>query len=74
MDSTSANPSAMTTPNPNTTIANLFLNTTTSQVQPEPIDPPLRTCNYFVINSNKTVVFDFNNHYGGKLFSNPSSY
>ena len=68
MDNTSANPSAMTTPNPNTTIANLFLNTTTSQVQPEPIDPPLRTCNYFVINSNKTVVFDFNNHYGGKWF------
>ena len=49
-----------------------FFNTTTTTVHPVPIDPPLNTCNYFVINKNTSVVFDFNNHYGGKLFPDPS--
>lgn len=52
----------MTTPNPNT--LGVLLNTTTIQVEPQPIDPPLRTCNYFIV-KNQSVVFDFNNHYGG---------
>ena len=66
---------ANTSAAPNLTeLTSQFFNTTTTTVQPKPIDPPLRTCNYFVINKNTSVVFDFNNHYGGKLFSNLSSY
>ena len=57
-----------------TTLTSLFFNTSNttphpdSTVHPQPIDPALRTCNYFVISTNKTVVFDFNNHYGGKAY------
>ena len=56
------------------TLTSLFFNTSNttphpdSTIRPQPIDPALRTCNYFVISTNKTVVFDFNNHYGGKAF------
>ena len=56
-----------------TTLSSLIsnINTTTAHndgtiIPPQPIDPALRTCNYFVISTNKTVVFDFNNHYGGE--------
>lgn len=41
------------------------LNTTTTAITPSDIDPPIRSCNYFVISKNTTVVFDFSNQYGG---------
>lgn len=46
-------------------LTTILLNTTTTTVRPADIDPPIRTCNYFVTSNNKTVVFDFSNNYGG---------
>ena len=37
----------------------------TTTVPASDIDPPIRSCNYFIINNNKSVILDFSNQYGG---------